>query len=147
MALSIAAMLGSSANVIAFYLLAQGRSRSNALISLLTGRLHAGHQRCRAAAFGRQAVGWSACFGMIAQMVTTVILLRRGFSLVGMWSRVIHFVLMPLGVGIAMALTLWPSTRAISKCHSDQGRIMSLPMFAEITVGQQYRVIDLVRRF
>ena len=43
---------------------------------------------------------------MIAQMVTTMILLRRRFSLTGMWSRLIHFVLMPLGVGIATALAL-----------------------------------------
>ena len=35
--LSIAGILGSSSNVFAFYLLAQGRSSSNALISLLTG--------------------------------------------------------------------------------------------------------------
>jgi dTDP-4-amino-4,6-dideoxygalactose transaminase len=31
--------------------------------------------------------------------------------------------------------------------HSDQGRIVSLPMFAEITRAQQDEVIDLVRRF
>ena len=43
---------------------------------------------------------------MAAQMVTTMILLRRGFSLTDMWSRLIHFVLMPLGVGIATALAL-----------------------------------------
>ena len=35
--LSIAGILGSSTNVFAFYLLAQGRSSSNALIALLTG--------------------------------------------------------------------------------------------------------------
>ena len=34
--LSIAGMLGCSANVFAFYLLASGRSRSNALISFVT---------------------------------------------------------------------------------------------------------------
>lgn len=31
--------------------------------------------------------------------------------------------------------------------HADQGRIVSLPMFAEITRAQQDEVIDLVRRF
>jgi hypothetical protein len=43
---------------------------------------------------------------MIAQVVTTMILLRRRFNLTGTWSRLIHFVLMPLGVGIATALAL-----------------------------------------
>jgi dTDP-4-amino-4,6-dideoxygalactose transaminase len=31
--------------------------------------------------------------------------------------------------------------------HGDQARILSLPMFAEITPDQQQTVIDLVRRF
>ena len=31
--------------------------------------------------------------------------------------------------------------------HGDQGRILSLPMFAEITPDQQRTVIDLVREF
>jgi len=31
--------------------------------------------------------------------------------------------------------------------YADQGRIVSLPMFAEITPGQQQEVIDLVRKF
>ena len=31
---------------------------------------------------------------------------ERRFSLTGMWLRLIHFVLMPLGVGIATALAL-----------------------------------------
>lgn len=104
--LSISGILGSSANVFAFYLLAQGRSHSNALISLLTGVFTLATSAVALPYFGWQAAGWSACVGMIAQMVTTVILLRRGFNLVGMWSRVIHFVLMPLGIGIATALTL-----------------------------------------
>ena len=97
--LSIAGILGSSTNVFAFYLLAQGRSSSNALISLLTGVFTLATSAIALPYFGWQAAGWSACFGMIAQMVTTMILLRRRFSLTGMWSRLIHFVLMPLGVG------------------------------------------------
>ena len=104
--LSIGGILGSSANVFAFYLLAQGRSHSNALISVLTGVVTLATSAVALPYFGWQAAGWSACVGMIAQMVTTVILLRRGFSLVGMSSRVIHFVLMPLGIGIATALAL-----------------------------------------
>ena len=43
---------------------------------------------------------------MVAQMLTTMILLQQRFDLPDMWSRVVHFVLMPLGVGIATALAL-----------------------------------------
>ena len=49
--LSIAGILGSSSNVFAFYLLAQGRSSSNALICAAHGRVHAGDQRDRLALF------------------------------------------------------------------------------------------------
>jgi O-antigen/teichoic acid export membrane protein len=104
--LSIAGILGSSSNVFAFYLLAQGRSSSNALIALLTGVFTLATSAIALPYFGWQAAGWSACIGMIAQMVTVVILLRRHFSLTGMWLRLIHFVLMPIGVGIATALAL-----------------------------------------
>jgi len=104
--LSIAGILGSSSNVFAFYLLAQGRSNSNALISLLTGVFTLATSAIALPYFGWQAAGWSACCGMVAQMVTTMILLQRRFSLADTWSRVIHFVLMPLGVGIATALAL-----------------------------------------
>jgi dTDP-4-amino-4,6-dideoxygalactose transaminase len=31
--------------------------------------------------------------------------------------------------------------------HRDQGRILSLPMFAEISLDQQHTVIDLIRQF
>jgi O-antigen/teichoic acid export membrane protein len=104
--LSIAGILGSSANVFAFYLLAQGRSRSNALIALSTGVATLAASAVALRYFGWQAAGWSACFGMIAQLITTVILLRRSFNLAGMWLRLVHFVLMPLGAGIATALAL-----------------------------------------
>ncbi len=104
--LSIAGMLGSSANVFAFYLLAEGRSQSNALISMMTGVVTLATSAAVLPYFGWQAAGWSACFGMIAQMATTVVLLRRGFNLAGMWSRVVHLVLMPLCVGIATALAI-----------------------------------------
>ena len=43
---------------------------------------------------------------MTAQIVTTILLLRRSFSIAGIWSRVTHFVLLPLGTGIATALVL-----------------------------------------
>ncbi|QOZ27265.1 lipopolysaccharide biosynthesis protein [Bradyrhizobium sp. CCBAU 51753] len=104
--LSISGILGSSANVFAFYLLSQGRSSSNALISLLTGVFTLATSAVALPYFGWQAAGWSSCVGMVAQMLTTVFLLRRTFNLPGIWSRVAHFVLLPLGVGIAVALAL-----------------------------------------
>jgi O-antigen/teichoic acid export membrane protein len=104
--LSIAGILGSSANVFAFYLLAEARSRSNAQIALVTGAVTLATSAIALPLFGWQAAGWSACVGMIAQMITTVLLLRRSFDLAGLWSRVLHFVLMPLGVGIVTALAL-----------------------------------------
>ncbi len=104
--MSIAGILGSSANVFGFYLLAQGRSRSNALIALITGVVTLVTSAIVLPSFGWQAAGWSACAGMIAQMATIVMLLRRSFDLPGMWPRVIHCVLMPLGIGIATALAL-----------------------------------------
>lgn len=104
--LSIAAILGSSANVFGFYLLAHGRSRSNALIALITGVVTLVTSAIALPRFGWQAAGWSACAGMIAQMATIVFLLRRSFDLVGMWSRIVHCVLMPLGIGITTALAV-----------------------------------------
>jgi O-antigen/teichoic acid export membrane protein len=104
--LSIAGMLGCSANVFAFYLLASGRSRSNALISLVTAVFTLATSVVALPYFGWQAAGLSACVGMIAQMVTTITLLRQSFNLTGMWSRVAHFVLLPLGMGIVTALLL-----------------------------------------
>ncbi|WP_249149885.1 lipopolysaccharide biosynthesis protein [Bradyrhizobium liaoningense] len=104
--LSIAGILGSSANVFGFYLLAQGRSRSNAVIALLTGIFTLATSAVALPHFGWVAAGWSACVGMIAQMATIVVLLRRSFDLDDMGARVLHFVLMPLGSGIATALVL-----------------------------------------
>ncbi|MCK1271808.1 MULTISPECIES: oligosaccharide flippase family protein [unclassified Bradyrhizobium] len=104
--LAIAGMLGCSANVFAFYLLAHGRSRSIALISLVTAVFTVATSAIALPYFGWQAAGWSACAGMTAQIITTILLLRRSFSIAGIWSRVAHFVLLPLGTGIATALAL-----------------------------------------
>jgi O-antigen/teichoic acid export membrane protein len=104
--LSIAGMMGCSANVFAFYLLANGRSRSNALISFVTAVFTLATSAVALPYFGWQAAGWSACIGMMAQIVTTMILLRQSFTIAGMWSRVAHFVLLPLGTGIVTALVL-----------------------------------------
>jgi O-antigen/teichoic acid export membrane protein len=105
-ALSIAGMLGCSANVFAFYLLASGRSRSNALISFVTAVFTLATSAVALPYFGWQAAGWSACIGMIAQIFITMILLRQTFSLPSMWSRVAHFIWLPLGTGIVTALAL-----------------------------------------
>lgn len=104
--LSIAAILGSSANVFGFYLLAQGRSRSNALIALITGVVTLITSAIALPHFGWQAAGWSACAGMVAQMMTIVFLLHRDFKFAGIWSRVVHCVLMPLAIGIVTALVV-----------------------------------------
>ena len=104
--LSIAGMLGCSANVFAFYLLANGRSRSNALISFVTAVFTLATSAVALPYFGWQAAGWSACIGMMAQIVTTIVLLQQSFTIAGMWSRVAHFVLLPLGTGIVTALVL-----------------------------------------
>src|SRR4051794_40215340 len=104
--LSVAGMLGCSANVFAFYLVASGRSRPNALISIMTAVFTLATSVVALPYFGWQAAGWSACIGMMAQMVTTITLLRQSFDLTRMWSRVAHFVLLPLAMGIVTALVL-----------------------------------------
>lgn len=104
--LSIAGMMGCGANVFAFYLLANGRSRSNALISLVTGIFTLLTSAVALPYFGWQAAGWSSLAGMAAQIAITMTLLRQSFDLADMWSRVAHFVLLPLGTGIATALVL-----------------------------------------
>ncbi|WP_439398227.1 oligosaccharide flippase family protein [Bradyrhizobium sp. PMVTL-01] len=104
--LSIAGILGSSANVFSFYLLAEGRSRYNALIALVTGIATLAASAVVLPRFGWHAAGWSTCAGMVAQLVTIVFLLRRSSDFADMGSRVVHCVLMPLGVGIATALAV-----------------------------------------
>jgi O-antigen/teichoic acid export membrane protein len=104
--LAVAGMLGCASNVFAYYLLANGRSRSTALITLVTAIVTVATSAIALRYFGWQGAGWSACFGMIAQIVVTMFLLRQSFSLVGMWPRVAHFVLLPLGTGIITAIAL-----------------------------------------
>jgi O-antigen/teichoic acid export membrane protein len=104
--LSIAGMLGCTTNAFAFYLLASGRSRSNALISFMTAGFTLATSAVALPYFGWQAAGWSACIGMVAQIVTTTLLLRRGFGHTGMWSQLAHFVWLPLATGIVMAFVL-----------------------------------------
>jgi O-antigen/teichoic acid export membrane protein len=104
--LAVAGMLGCASNVFAYYLLANGRSRSNALIALVTALVTLATSAIALPIFGWQAAGWSACLGMVAQIVVTLVLLRQSFRLTGMWSRVAHFLLLPLATGIVTAIAL-----------------------------------------
>jgi O-antigen/teichoic acid export membrane protein len=104
--LAVAGMLGCASNVFAYYLLADGRSRSTALIALITAVVTLATSAVALPHFGWHAAGWSACLGMIAQIVVTMALLLQSFSLAGMWPRVAHFVLLPLGTGIVTAIAL-----------------------------------------
>jgi O-antigen/teichoic acid export membrane protein len=104
--LAIAGMLGCASNVFVYYLLASGRSRSNATIAMVTAAATLATSVLALPYLGWQAAGWSTCLGMIAQIVVTVVLLRQSFNLDGMWLRVAHFVLLPLATGIMTALAL-----------------------------------------
>jgi O-antigen/teichoic acid export membrane protein len=104
--LAVAGMLGCASNVFGYYLLANGRSRSNALIALVTAFVTLATSALALPYFGWQAAGWSACLGMIAQIVVTMVLLQQSFSLMGMWPRLAHFVLQPLGTGILTGIVL-----------------------------------------
>jgi O-antigen/teichoic acid export membrane protein len=104
--LAAAGMLGCVSNVFAYYLLANGRSRSNAVIALVTAVVTLATSAVALPYFGWQAAGWSACLGMIAQVAVTMVLLRQSFNLVGMWPRVAHFVLQPLATGFTTAIAL-----------------------------------------
>jgi O-antigen/teichoic acid export membrane protein len=104
--LSVAGIMGCSVNVFAFYLLAHGRSRSIALISLVTALFTLAASAVVLRWLGWQAAGWSSLAGMVAQITVTVTLLRQSFNIADIWSRVGHFVFLPLGTGIATALAL-----------------------------------------
>jgi O-antigen/teichoic acid export membrane protein len=104
--LAVAGILGSGTNVFAFYLLATGRTRTNAAISLVTALFTLGTSALTLPSVGWPAAGWSSCAGASAQIVVMTLLLRRSFDLPDIWGRVWHFVLMPIGAGIACAILL-----------------------------------------
>ena len=104
--LAVAGILGCASNVFAYYLLANGRSRSNAAIAMVTAIATLATSAIALPYFGWKAAGWSACLGMIAQIALTMVLLRQSFSLTDMWPRVAHFVLQPLATGIVTAVAL-----------------------------------------
>jgi O-antigen/teichoic acid export membrane protein len=104
--LALAGILGSGTNVFTFYLLANGRTGTNAAISLVTALSTLGTSAVALPYVGWPAAGWSSCAGGLAQIVVMTLLLRRSFNLPDIWLRVWHFVLMPIGVGMAGAVLL-----------------------------------------
>jgi O-antigen/teichoic acid export membrane protein len=104
--LAVAGILGCASNVFAYYLLANGRSRSNAMIAVVTAAITLITSATALPYFGWQAAGWSACFAMVAQIIVTTVLVRQTFKVTDVWPRVAHFVLLPLGTGIVTAIAL-----------------------------------------
>ena len=104
--LSVAGILGCGANAFVFYLLAEGRSRANAIIAFVTAAFTLATSALVLPYFGWLAAGWSACVGMLAQIITVFSLLGTTFDRAKRWSRVFHFVLQPLLTGIVTALLL-----------------------------------------
>jgi O-antigen/teichoic acid export membrane protein len=104
--LALAGILGCGTNVFSFYLLGSGKTRANALISLVTAITITITSALALPLFGWQAAGWSACAGMAAQMIVVVVLMRCSFSLPDAPSRIVHFVLAPLLAGALAAMAL-----------------------------------------
>jgi O-antigen/teichoic acid export membrane protein len=104
--LSSAGILGCASNVFAYYLLADGRSRTIASIALVTAIATVSASAVALPVFGWRGAGWSACFGMVAQITLTTILMRRIFNLEDIWHRLAHFVFQPLATGIVSAIAL-----------------------------------------
>jgi O-antigen/teichoic acid export membrane protein len=111
--LSVAGILGCGSNAFMFYLLAEGRSRANAIISFVTAAFTLLTSALVLPAFGWRAAGWSACIGMLAQIVTVFSLLAKAFDQPGGWARVFHFVVQPLLTGIVVALLLRHAVRVL----------------------------------
>jgi O-antigen/teichoic acid export membrane protein len=115
--LAVAGILGSGTNVFAFYLLANGRTQTNAAISLVTALFTLGTSALALPYVGWPAAGWSSCVGALAQIIVMTLLLRRSFDLPDVWWRVLHFVLKPIGVGLACAtlLRVWIAGHGIGQ--------------------------------
>jgi O-antigen/teichoic acid export membrane protein len=104
--LALAGIVGSGTNVFALYLLSSGRTRANAVISLVTAVTILMTSALVLPVFGWQAAGWSSFAGMVAQMIVMVWLMRSSFNLRDAGSRIVHFVLVPLALGVFSALVL-----------------------------------------
>lgn len=104
--LALAGILGCGTNVFSFYLVGSGKTRTNALISLMTAITITMTSALALPLFGWQAAGWSSFAGLAVQMIAVVTLMRRSFELLDTPSRIAHFVLAPLLVGAVAALVL-----------------------------------------
>jgi O-antigen/teichoic acid export membrane protein len=104
--LAVAGILGCTANVLSYYLLANGRSRDLASISITTASVTLATSAILLPLFGWKAAGWSSCCGMLAQFGVIIGLLRRNFEGADIASRVLHLVLQPLATGIVAAIGL-----------------------------------------
>jgi O-antigen/teichoic acid export membrane protein len=104
--LAIAGMIGSAANVFGFYLLGSGRTFYTALLSVISACAISVSSLVVLPLFGWSAAGWSAVVGMMAQTIIIIILFPRCFSIEDVYMRLLHFVLLPIGVGLAAAWTL-----------------------------------------
>src|SRR5258708_3168349 len=104
--LAVAGMLGCASNVFAYFLLANGRSRSNASIAMVTAVVTLATSALTLPYFGWRAAGWSACLGMMAQIVVTMTLLRQSFSRPDRWTSLSHVVSQPLETGIVTGIGL-----------------------------------------
>jgi O-antigen/teichoic acid export membrane protein len=111
--LSVAGILGCGSNAFVFYLLAEGRSRANAIIAFVTAAFTLLTSALVLPAFGWRAAGWSAGVGMLAQIVTVFALLGKSFDQPAGWARVFHFVVQPLLTGIVCALVLRHAVNAL----------------------------------
>lgn len=116
--LALAGILGSGSNVFAFYLLGSGKTRTNAMLSLVTAVAILATSALVLPVFGWRAAGWSSVAGMAAQMIVMVWLMQRSFSLKDAGSRIVHFVLMPLAVGALSALALRAGLADVMEGHA-----------------------------
>lgn len=107
--LAFGGILGSGMNVFAFYLLANGHTGTNAVISVVTALVTLAVGAVALPYVGWPAAGWSSCAGGLAQLVLISFLIKRSFHLPDIWQRVWHFILMPIATGVACAtlLRLW----------------------------------------
>jgi O-antigen/teichoic acid export membrane protein len=104
--LTLAGIVGSGTNVFAYFLLATGGTKSNAALSLITAVATIATSVIALPLFGWSAAGWSSLAGMLAQLLAMVILLMQRFEFADAWQRILHYLLMPIAVGVIAALVL-----------------------------------------
>lgn len=117
--LALAGIVGSGTNVFALYLLGSGRTRANAVISLVTAVTILTTSALVLPVLGWQAAGWSSLAGMVAQMIVMVWLMRSSFNLRDAGSRIAHFVVVPLATGALCALALRTGLTGVMNGHAE----------------------------